>query len=670
MVTLEQIQRIAERESTKYHHYYIGVEHLFIALTKLQNGLTNTILLQNNLEPKFVRYSIRQTIGTNEDRRYWTGFQITPRAAKIIDHAKELTASAKTQERDLLLAILDENDSIPIRVLHEIGANVDVLKELAATLTHMQIVEPPPIEIEQSSLQVPLSDDEQMVLQRMFRDNDYVMVERELSGGYTGARLLLIEPYRARRAEARVVVKIDEKEVILYEKRHYDSYIRYNLPPMTARLIDNPSLPSKCRLGGLKYSFVEPSGNPETSEEMPALDLRAFAMNTHYEHLSRLIRKGIYENFRKTWWAQKQRYRFGVWREYELVLPAALEIEVAPDIQDIRRAIILNPMEPWSREVTLVPGQLVHLKGFTIQKIRNGDGDQPKVQFNAGAGSEAVYRASKVEVFGFSPERLQRVRRGMLVENVYGYVKRTRNDVLLEQVMALEPDFDVTEMDIPAPEPVKRLPNPLRYVEMLLNQQMSGNLSIIHGDLHLGNVIGRGDDAWLIDFALAREGHTLFDWATLEISLLSSFVSVYMPDGWDGVWGTVRLLQAVNRFDLEALPQNNPVASALRPVVTLRRIVEENLARPDYWPEYYVALTMLALRGISWDTVSVAVRRLLFLTSAVAIEAALTSGMVNFTTSGHMTRGDWAATELFEKPDSDENLFESKPDVPPTHEDD
>ena len=44
-------------------------------------------------------------------------------------------------------------------------------------------------------------------------------------------------------------------------------------------------------------------------------------------------------------------------------------------------------------------------------------------------------------------------------------------------------------------------------------------------------LIGPGGDAWLIDFEWARDGHTLFDWATLETSLLIDHV--YMTLGSD-----------------------------------------------------------------------------------------------------------------------------------------
>lgn len=611
-ITLEEIFQIAEDESAKYHHYYVGIEHLFIALTKLRNGITVNVLDVCDIEARFVRYSIRQTLGVNENRRFWPGFPRTPRVQTVLDIAQSKTPDGKSivTERELFLAILEEGDSIPIRVLLEIGADLNQLYKTTVQWSGDTPAEPPPVPIESTGLQRPLTDEQRMVLERMFRTHEKIIIERELGGGYTGARLLLVQPYRAKRADARVVVKIDERESVLYEKRHYDSYVQYSLPPTTARLLDSPSLPTDCSLGGLKYTFVQPLNNNNTN----ALDLRDLLASISPHELSSLIRHGIYDNYRETWWGQRQRYRFGVWREYEQVLPAAIEIQMINPNDITIRPRVLKPLEAWSRGDDIRQGEIVVLKGFTVQKIRP---HRQTLQLTADANPEAVSRSSKVEVVGI--EMIDSYRRGHVLDVIYGRVLRNRMDILQEQLEWLEPEFDIRAPIIPAPEPIPPLPNPIYYLENFLSRQVSGHLSIIHGDLHLGNVIGRGNDAWLIDFGLAREGHTLFDWATLEISILSSFVSTFMPSGWDGVWGTIRLLNLLNRHENDKMPKDHPVMKAFAPIITIRQLVEENLAKQGQWQEYHLALTFLGLRGISWkDTASTDVRRLLFLMSALS----------------------------------------------------
>lgn len=604
-ISFREIISIAEQESARHHHYYIGVEHLFIALTKLDRGLCNAVLEHCDMEPRFVRYSIRQSIGMAENRRYWPGFKETPRAQRVMQYARHLAGNKEASERELLLAILEEGDSIPLRILQEMGADIAVLQAAATDWAALSRADVPKVPID---TKLTLSAEEQLVLRRMFRTHEKIVVERELGGSYSGARLLVVRPYRAHRADTRVVVKIDERPVILHEKRHYDSYVKDTLPPTTARLLDNPSLPDNCRLGGLKYSLVQPADSPDP------IDLKAYASQLSGVELSSIIRRGIYDTYAMTWWSQHQRYRFGVWREYEHVLPAA--IEIYPELKVASAQEILEPMGAWSRSPGLHQGDLVELRGFTVQKVRQ---EQGSVQLAAGVGPEAVNRSSKIEIIGLG-ETIANFRPGDMVERYIGRVNRSRDDILMEQALDLQPNFNLHQATIAAPPPLSSLPNPLHHYERFLDRRLSGYLSIIHGDLHLGNVlVGPGGDAWLIDFGLTREGHTLFDWALLEISLLTSVVGPRLPGGWDGVWGVIKLLDELNDFRLRAYQMDNPVAEALEPVKAVRQVVADNLARPNDWQEYYIALTLLCLRGLSWQTTTTLdARRLLFLTAGLA----------------------------------------------------
>jgi hypothetical protein len=607
-IGLKEIRRIAEQESARHHHYYIGVEHLFVALTKLNNGLSNAVLEYCGLEPRFLRYSICQAIGVSEDRRYWPGFKETPRALKVMELAARYAGIHNPTERDLFLAILDENDSIPVRILQEVGGDLALLRTTAANWSSRFQAEVPKVPIQST---VPLTSDEQVVLRRLFRANDRILIERELGGSYGRARLLVVQPYRAQRAEARVVAKIDEQSTILREKRHYDSYVKDTLPPTTARILDNPALPENSFLGGLKYTLVQPGGGTNP------VDLRNYAAQLSGVELSSIIRAGIFEAYHETWWSQRQRYRFGVWREYEHVLPAAIEAVVVTNAKPGSASQILEPLGSWSRANGPVKGELVELRGFTVQKVRDGS-----VQLAAGSGPEAVNRSSKIEVTGLG-ELKQKYRPGDVIESLVVRVGRTRDLILRAQVEALQPSFDLRHPTIATPPGLPVLPNPLFHIERLLDRRLSGYLSIIHGDLHLGNIlVGPGGDAWLIDFGLTREGHTLFDWAVLEASLLSSVIAPRMPGGWDGVWGTIQLLNAVNNHQLRSYRYDNPVTEAFEAIRTLREIVQENLARSAEWLEYYVALTLTALRGLSWEkSTTLDVRRLLFLTAALGIYA-------------------------------------------------
>lgn len=608
-IRLQDIHMLARRESAKMHHFFIGVEHLFVALTQLKDGLTSTVLEYHGLSPRFVRYSIRETVGRYEDRRFWPGFPETPRAVRVAELAREYARGESPTERELLLAILDEADSIVIRVLNQMGANVMALRESAANWTLTAKARAPEVSIEDNG--ISLTDEQEQVLQRMFRDYGSIQIVRDMDDGHSPARVLLIRPVRIDgMLDAPVVVKLDDRHSILYERRRYDLHVKGSLPAATARLVDAPVVPDKLSTGGLKYTFV---GRLEDSEPVSA---REFARQRDVQDLSRLIRS-LYDNFGPSWWRQATPYRFGVWREYEHVLPPALVIEAAPvggaDVawRDLR------PSGDWSRRDLIMPGELVVMHGFSVQKLNLED---DKIQLSAGAGPEAVNRSGKVEVRGLGADGATHFR-GEVIERLAGRVISTRSDILLRQLQDLEPEFDIRQALIPsAHDMVDDLPNPLSRVTDLLERQVSGHLSSIHGDLHLGNIlVGPGGDAWLIDFAWAREGHTLFDWALLEVSLLVDVVASVAPAGWEGAWGAVALLQSINQGEDRVLREQHRVGRLLTAVMTIRDIVRRCLAVPDRWTEYFVALALLSLRSMGWESVSLDGRRLAFLISALSI---------------------------------------------------
>ena len=609
-IGLQDIQTLARQESARLHHYFIGVEHLFIALTQLTGGLTTSVLEHHGLSPRFVRYSIRETVGRYEDRRYWPGFPETPRAADILKMAHDFAGDDDPSERDLLLAILVENDSAVIRVLHEMGADPADLRETAVSWTAPLRPQPRDVPVRGA---VDLSDEHLHVLKLMFRDYGEVQVVREFDGGHSSARVLLVRPVRVDgNKDAPVVVKLDNRFDILYERRRYDLYVKGTLPAATARLVDAPVVPDNSPDGGLKYTFVGHLADTEP------VSLRELARQRGPQGVSDLIRS-MFDVFGPTWWIQRQPYRFGVWREYEHVLPPALVLEALPDAHLGATGHTLTPLGAWSRNNAVLPGEVVALNGFTVQKV---DRERAIVHLAAGAQPEAINRSGKVEIRGLDITSTTFFR-GELIDQVVGRVVSTRDDLLLRTLQDLEPNFDLLREQIPSGhDRLGDLPNPLHKITGLLDRQVSGYLSTIHGDLHLGNIlVGPHGSPWLIDFAWTREGHTLFDWALLEASWLVEIVAQLAPPGWEGMWGVIALVDGINRRDDRVLRERHEVGRALAVVAAIREIVRRCLMSRKRWNEYYIALALMGLRLMDWKSETMDARRLAFLLSALAVSA-------------------------------------------------
>lgn len=597
-------------------HFYLGVEHLFIALLEIRGGLTTNILADHGLAPEYVVDAIRRKTGKGSKHRLWAGLPYTPRAEVVLGIANDIALEndhEEIEERDLLIAICDERDSIPVRVLTALKLDIAQLTEEARTREPSDNIQPPDIRVEFGAdfdRSESLTKEQVFILRRLFYGYTSLRVERRLTG-FTKALLLAVTPISAENQEsATVVVKIDQTDNILDEAQRYENHVKDTLPLLTARLEDRPTAPETSDLAGIKYTLVASSG------AIPQ-DLRSLVRMSGAVGLGQLLRQQLYSHFSKTWWQKRRSYRFEVWKEYDWLLPPVLTLELVPEVEELPTAHALrvpfNRAKLNTRLQQLEYGDFVALENFTVQRV---DRENNVLKLAAGYGAEADKRAYKIEVRGFNLEQ-DIFFRGEVVERLVGRVWKTRGETLHHAARMLEPDFDLHANLIPWN--TQKLPNPLIAYEALLDRHVNGSLSKIHGDLHLGNIlVGPNNSIWLIDFAHTRDGHTLFDWATLEVSLLGDAVMPAAGERWAAAYAISEHIAALNAH-LPVEESDPHVSSAMSAVAALREIVHECLMTEDDWSEYYIALALCALRAVTFDMMSIGGRRLMFLLSALAI---------------------------------------------------
>ena len=127
-IELTEILISARQESNRMRHFFIGAEHLFIALLEIQGGLLRGILEEQGLTPDYVSDAIRRKIGKGGQRRLWAGTPTTPRANIVLDIATDLALEdgrSEVNERDLLTAIIEEADNMPVRSSQSAGHGHD-----------------------------------------------------------------------------------------------------------------------------------------------------------------------------------------------------------------------------------------------------------------------------------------------------------------------------------------------------------------------------------------------------------------------------------------------------------------------------------------------------------------------------------------------------------------
>lgn len=611
-ISLKDILISARQESHQMRHYYLGVEHIFVALLEVRGGIASSILESYGLQPSYVVDAIRRKVGKGGRHRLWAGNPNTPRVNIVLDIANEIALEdgrSSIHERDLLIAILDEAKNIPTRVLNVLGVDLEMLKEeiLKRQASDQQFHTFVNIELNPDS-DLSLTKDQSYILRRMFHGYARIRIEQQLQGGYTPSSLFVVTPIQTDgRKDSTVVVKVGPTDVILDEAHRYDRYVKSTLPPLTARLQDTPTAPEASELAGLKYGFIV------GADEKPH-NLRSLISDWSPDQLGKWLHKNLFEVFGTTWWRQRTSYRFEVWREYDWLLPPILTLDV---VYDKRASMQIHKLEPPIKRNSLKEfelGELVSIDNFIVRKV---DKETRTLQLAVGHGTDAAH-AYKIEIRNINLIKNTHYR-GEIVDSIIGRVWQTRDEQMINAVRALEPNFDITGNSISYND--MKIPNAIFTYQNLMEMTIEGSICTIHGDLHLGNILlGPADNGLLIDFAQTRDGHTVFDWATLEISLLADYILPKVnSDSWDVIWEVAGYLYCVNRGI--PFPDTNLILDDVFEVIREnRRIVQACLYDKNSWSEYYVALALASLRAMRWKTMHMAGRRLMYLASGLAIQ--------------------------------------------------
>jgi len=141
-----QIMLAAREEARRLNHTHLGVDHLFMALCRL-DGVTEHLLRYHGLNPRMLRQTIRNATKKRFSTSKRPGLHYTQRLRNILKPlnpkaAEEMTADIS--EIDLFRAIIREGESFPIRLLREQGIKLDENFTSAETVQAALVVENTP----------------------------------------------------------------------------------------------------------------------------------------------------------------------------------------------------------------------------------------------------------------------------------------------------------------------------------------------------------------------------------------------------------------------------------------------------------------------------------------------------------------------------------------------
>ena len=141
------------------------------------------------------------------------------------------------------------------------------------------------------------------------------------------------------------------------------------------------------------------------------------------------------------------------------------------------------------------------------------------------------------------------------------------------------------------------LPDPLDGLPEILQKTIHGTRSVIHGDLNLENVlIGPGGMPWLIDFAETREGHTLYDFAQLNMEVIAHVIS--------------RKLSSAEEFKQQLMAENVPIISEID------EVTPQFFFDPNNEDEYRLAKILTCIGALKFRNLQPKAKHFLYLTAA------------------------------------------------------
>src|SRR5450631_1876376 len=139
----QQVLALARKEADRFHHNYVGTEHLLLGLIKLGQGVAVSVLQKMGLDLETVRAAVEKQVGTGQEAKAQGSIPYTPRVKKVLalagKEAKALNHSYVGTEH-ILLGLLREGEGIAARVLKSLEVDPartrnEILKALDPNFT-------------------------------------------------------------------------------------------------------------------------------------------------------------------------------------------------------------------------------------------------------------------------------------------------------------------------------------------------------------------------------------------------------------------------------------------------------------------------------------------------------------------------------------------------------
>jgi ATP-dependent Clp protease ATP-binding subunit ClpC len=127
-----KVMSFARREAQRFHHEYIGTEHILLGLIQEGQGVAANVLKSMSIDLEKIRREVEKIVKSGPAMEPSVQIPFTPRAKKVVELALEEASNLGHNyigTEHLLLALLREQEGIAAHVLMALGVRLDEVRE-------------------------------------------------------------------------------------------------------------------------------------------------------------------------------------------------------------------------------------------------------------------------------------------------------------------------------------------------------------------------------------------------------------------------------------------------------------------------------------------------------------------------------------------------------------
>ena len=359
------------------------------------------------------------------------------------------------------------------------------------------------------------------VLHQLFNPEEFKFLEirREFGAGLTDSRVFEVQAVRRGFVQPQLpqVVKIDLRKLIQQEKQAYEKFVETYLENVVKVINDTCHIDYP--LSALCYELA---GSIQQNAQI-------YSLKGYYKYSNLRNER---DRFRKAldrllgtadfWWRYgypDATYRMAT--DYDLLLPVNLLVNPLQKPPSEKKRINIIAREDILEGVK--HGDIICLKGFQVI-----ESDQKKRELTLSWPRDVKDGNKLIEhhrVRFCNVRRIEDYKEGEIIEVLYGYVSHTRTDILARhasKILKIDTKILLKQQNLIEPSINLTLPNPLLKYQNILNVNRKVDVSVVHGDLNLENILVTDDEQIrLIDFSDTRMGHVLHDLLRLETGVIT-----------------------------------------------------------------------------------------------------------------------------------------------------